>query len=138
VLRTPLPRLRRPRRRRACRPGRHRHHHRRRRAHHLQLVEAAEITALILASTAGLALAAGGVYAVVRLRAHVLKARARSPIPARVIQLGTNLVESSGISPAEEPAIEAPQQRAADCLLPGGGSASLASGAERPQPPVKP
>jgi hypothetical protein len=73
---------------------------------------------------------------VVRLRAHVLKAR--SPIPARVIQLGTNLVESSGISPAEEPAIEAPQQRAADCLLPGGGSASLASGAERPQPPVKP
>jgi hypothetical protein len=52
-----------------------------------QNVEAVEVVALVLVSAAGLALAAGGVYAAFRIRAHV-RGRRTVPIPAQVIRLG--------------------------------------------------
>jgi hypothetical protein len=70
------------------------------------LVEVVEIVALVLVSAAGLAVAAGAVYAGVRIRARVLEARDRRTVPARaqVIRLGAE---------PERPAVEAPRQRPA-------------------------
>ena len=84
-----------------------------------QLVEAVEIIGVILLSGCGLALAAGGVYAAVRIRARVLEARARRTVPARarVIQLGAEppiVIDSTTGN-----AIDAPRQRAAGWPLRG-------------------
>jgi hypothetical protein len=71
---------------------------------------AIEITGLTLLSMAGLALITGGVYAAVRIRAHVLEARTRRTIPARaqVIRLREPPIVTG---PATGHAIEAPRQR---------------------------
>jgi hypothetical protein len=77
------------------------------------LVEVVEIVALVLVSAAGLAVAAGGVYAAMRIRARVIESRPRPVIQARaeVVQLG--------VTP-ERDAIEAPRQRVDGWPLPGG------------------
>ena len=83
-----------------------------------QLVEAVEIVALVLVSGCGLAVAAGGVYAAVRIRARVLELRARHtvPAPARVVRLGEPPIV---IDSTTGQAIEAPRQRTAGWPLPG-------------------
>ena len=84
-----------------------------------QLVEAVEIVALVLLSAAGLALAAGGVYLGMRIRARQLEARARRTVPAPsrvVVRLGEPPIV---IDSATGQAIEAPRQRPAGWPQPG-------------------
>jgi len=83
-----------------------------------QLVEAVEIVALVLVSGCGLAVAAGGVYLAMRIRARQLEVRARRTVPARaqVIRLGEPPIV---IDSTTGQAIEAPRQRTAGWPLAG-------------------